>query len=67
MSELNLNAANLSQPKEAKFEAQAETGGSIASNSPSPLFSVAPTSETGGSNASNGSSSSSGVGVSYTC
>ena len=67
MSELNLNVGNLSQQKETKFDTQVETGGSIASASPSPLFSVAPASETGGSIASSSSSSSSGGGVSYTC
>ena len=61
---------NLTDPK--KFQKQeapqqnVETGGVIASNTPSPLFNAAPSVETGGSIASSGTSSSGG-GTSFVC
>ena len=67
MSEVNLNLAGLKQ-QEMKPETTVETGGVIASNTPSPLFTAAPATsvETGGSIASSGGSSSGG-GFSMSC
>ena len=53
-----------------KKETPVETGGVIASNTPSPLFNAMPSVETGGSIASNSSSSSGGSssgGTNYVC
>ena len=65
MSEINLNLANV-KPQEMKQDTSVETGGILASNTPSPLFSAAPSTETGGSIASAGGSSSS-VGLNVSC
>ena len=66
MSEVNLNLASV-KPQEMKQDTAVETGGVLASNTPSPLFSAAPSVETGGSIASAGGSSSSGGGLNVSC
>ena len=65
MSEVNLNLANV-KPQEKKPDTAVETGGILASNTPSPLFNAV---ETSGSIASSNSSSPSGTsgGTSYVC
>lgn len=63
MSDLSVNQAKVKQ--DFQQETPVETGGVIASNLPSPLFT--PAVETGGSIASNSASSSSGGSVSFTC
>lgn len=67
MSDLSVNQQKTKQDFKQQ-EVPVETGGVIASNSPSPLFT--PVVETGGSIASSSSSSSSSSGggsVSFTC
>ena len=73
MSDLSLNQTSVgkqSQLEIEKKETPVETGGAIASNTPSPLFNAVPSVETGGSIASGSSSSSGGFssgGTSYVC
>lgn len=66
MSEVNLNLASV-KPQELKQDTAVETAGTLASNTPSPLFNAAPSVETAGSIASSGGSSSSGGGLNVSC
>ena len=73
MSDLSLNKTNVGKQPQLeveKKETPVETGGVLASNTPSPLFKAVPSVETGGSIASSSSSSSGGSssgGTSYVC
>ena len=74
MSDLSLNQSFVGKQPQLdveKKETPVETGGVIASNTPSPLFNAVPSVETGGSIASSSSPSSSGGsssgGTSYVC
>ena len=64
MSDLSVNQQPILKQDLKQEETPVETGGVIANNNPTPLFT--PTVETGGSIASNSGSSSSGS-VSFTC
>ena len=68
MTEINPNQPSLNTVKKQEVAENVETGGVIASNTPSPLFNAAPASaETAGTIASSSSSSSGGSSINCVC